>query len=130
MYGTTFDSCLISLVNKSTDVRCLEKQAGISETLAEIKALVDADVAEAEAADEDEEAPASAHSQAQIQIIIKNAKDSDTHSTSAVALGSLSEDQRAGFDRVHARLQTKAGCSHGSAYPPGPWRHTRLGQRH
>jgi hypothetical protein len=67
-------------------------------------------------------------SQAQIQIIIQNAKDSDTHSTSAVALGSLSEDQRAGFDRVHALA--KAGCSHGSAYPPGPWRHTRLGQRH
>ena len=54
VYGTTFDSCLRSLVKNSTDVRCLEKQAGISETLAEIKALVDADVAEAEAASEDE----------------------------------------------------------------------------
>ena len=92
---------------------------------------MDADVADAEAADEDEETLASAHSQAQIQIIIKNSKDSDTNSTSAVALGSLSEDQRAGFDRVHARLQNKqTGCSHGSAYPPEPWRHTRLGQRH
>ena len=109
VYGTTFDSCLRSLVKNSTDVRCLEKQAGISETLAEIKALVDADVADAEAADEDEEAPASAHSQARIQFFIKNSKDSDTNNTSAVALGSLSEDQRAGFDRV---------------------RHTRLGQRH
>jgi hypothetical protein len=110
VYGTTFDSCLRSLVKKSTDVRCLKKQAGISETLAEIKALVDADVAEAEAADEDEEAPASAHSQAQIQIIIKNAKDSNTHNTSAVALGSLSEDQKAGFDRVHARLQKQVAA--------------------
>ena len=110
MYGTTFDSCLRSLVKDSTDVRCLEKQAGISETLAEIKALVDADVAEAEAADEDEEAPASAHSQAQIQIIIKNSKDSDTNSTSAVALGSLSDDQRAGFDRARARLQKQVAA--------------------
>jgi hypothetical protein len=70
VYGTTFYSCLRSLVQNSTDVCYIEKQAGISETLAEIKAQVDADVADAEAID-DEEAPASAHSQAKIQIIIK-----------------------------------------------------------
>ena len=42
------------------------KQAGISETPAEIKAQVDADVADAEAID-DADAPASTQSQAKIQ---------------------------------------------------------------
>jgi predicted lipase len=109
------------------DVRFLEQQAGISETLAEIKAQVDADVADAEAID-DEEAPASTHSQAKIQIIIKNSKGTDANKTSEVALSSLSKDQRTRFDRVHARF-AKTGCGLGSAYPPGPCRHTRLGQR-
>ena len=110
------------------DVRCLEKQAGISETLAEIKAQVVADVADAEAID-DGEAPASAHSQAKIQIIIKDLKGTDAHNTSEVALSSLSEDQRTRFDWVHA-LANKTGCSLGSAYPLGPCGHPRLGQCH
>ena len=126
VYGTTFDSCLRSLVKNSTDVRCLEKQAGISETLAKIKAQVDADVADAEAIG-DEKAPASTHSQANIQNIIKNSKGPDANNTSEVALSSLSKDQRTSFDGVHALAE--AGCCLGSAYPPGPCRHTRLGQR-
>ena len=130
MYGTTFASCLKLLVKHTTDVHILgnkNKQAGISDTLAEIKAQVDADVADVEAID-DEEAPASAHSQAKIQIIINNSKGTDANNTSEVALSNLSEDQRTNFDRVHARLH-KTSRGLGSAYPPGPCRHTRLGQR-
>ena len=109
MYGTIFDSCLKSLIKNTTNVHCLAKQAGISETLAEIKAQVDADVADAEAID-DEEAPASAHSQAKIHIIIKNSKGTDANNTSEVALSSLSEGQRTSFDRVHARLQKQVAA--------------------
>ena len=79
-----------------------QKHAGISETLAEIKAQVDAYVADAEAID-DEEAPASTHSQAKNHI--KNSKGTDANKTSEVALCNLSEDQRTNFDRVHARMQ-------------------------
>ena len=71
MYGTIFDSCLKSLIKNTTNVHCLEKQADISETLAEIEAQVDADAAGAEAID-DADAPASTDSQAKIQIIVKN----------------------------------------------------------
>ena len=47
MYGTIFDFCLKSLINNTTNVNGIEQQAGISETLAKIKALVDVDVADA-----------------------------------------------------------------------------------
>ena len=109
MYGTTFDSCLKLPVKITMDVHSLEKQAGIGETLAEIKAQVDADVADAEAID-DANAPASTDSQAKIQTIIKNSKDTDANKTSEVALSSLSEDQRTRFDRVHARFQKQVAA--------------------
>ena len=70
VYGTMFDSCLKLLIKNTTDLHNLEKQAGISETLTEIKAQVDADIADAEAIHSDEpDAPASGDSQAKIQII-------------------------------------------------------------
>ena len=44
VYQTTYDSCLRALIKNSANVHAIEKQAGISETLAEIKAQVDAEV--------------------------------------------------------------------------------------
>ena len=62
VYGTTIDSCLKLLVQNTTDVHSLEKQAGISKTLAEIKAQVEADIADAEAiSSDDADAPASTY---------------------------------------------------------------------
>ena len=71
--GTIFDSCLKSLINNTTNVQSIEQQTGISETLAEIKALVDVDVADSEAI-EDADTPASTESHANIEIIVKNAR--------------------------------------------------------
>ena len=87
VYGTVYDTCLKSLMAKTTDVRRLEKHAGlISETLAEIKAQVGAEAAQAEAID-DADASASADSKAKIQIITVG------HAICKVALNSLSKDQ-------------------------------------
>ena len=97
----------------------LEKQDGVSETLAEIKAQVYADVADAKAID-DADAPASTDSQANIQIIINSSKGTDANKTSELALISLSEDQRARFDRAHALAKQESGCGHCSVSPPGP----------
>jgi hypothetical protein len=102
--GTVFDTCLKSLMAETTDVHSLEKHAGIiSETLAEIKAQVDAKAAKAEAID-DADAPASADSKAEIQIITV------AHETFEVAVSSLSKDQRTRFDRARTRCNKQVAA--------------------
>jgi len=104
VYGTVHDTCLKSLMAKTTDVRNLEKHAGlISETLAEIITQVGAEAAQAEAID-DADAPASADSKAEIQIITVG------HETVAVALHSLSKDQRARFDQARTRCNQQVAA--------------------
>jgi len=47
VYGTTFDACLKALIKNSMNVHGIETQAGISETLADIKAMSAADAQDA-----------------------------------------------------------------------------------
>ena len=80
VYDPIFDSCLKWLIKNTTNVHNIEKQASVSETLAEIEALVDVDAADAEAI-EDADAPASTDSLANIQIIVRSTKGTEANNT-------------------------------------------------
>ncbi len=108
------------------NVHGIETQAGISETLADIKAMSAADAQDAapHAADDamaDGPTPAAAASPAKIQIITKS-KGTDGDKCPDVALSSLTTDQQVRFDQVHARLKKKKEtCTFlGQPHPQGP----------